>query len=348
MPSNTIFEAKASVDQLHGMIERCYQEISSGLETLEHRELRRSDGLPVNSYSESDTSSNVTVKGPSTHRIVPEPVANPCRKNMLYDFTEALRRSGVYRRNNALDTGRLSVYSKDRCSMTWSCLSGVSWAEVSNMSVIGLPIMLEDVYNPSRFSQTWSINPVVSNCPATGSQDQKKVSGLSGPSGPASFAYNAERIHKNRHAIALPDDCDIFQDSYDETTAMVSARAEALSRAIPLPPPHGLNISQCEKCTKPFGVDAIRRSLDSGVFNCTSCQRFTYFCITCGVKVQDIGRPALSFQRFFCLPCSGYSHCIENKYRSKLFGNLNRECWKDLQRMDTISASKGQDLCKPP
>ncbi len=154
--STTIVEAKASVDQLHGMIERCYEEMSSRLNRLELRDLERPNGFPVDSHFQSDASSIMTTKGPSASFPIPEPASTSFCQNVLCDFAKILQDSWVYRRNNALDASRLSVYSKDHCSMAWSCLSSGSWAEVSNISVIELPILVNELYNPLRSSQTWS------------------------------------------------------------------------------------------------------------------------------------------------------------------------------------------------
>lgn len=145
------------------MIERCYKEMSFRMNKLELRDLRQSNGLPVDAYSYGDASSIMTTEGPSTTSTLPEPASNPSKENILCDFAETLRKSWVYLRNNALDSSRCSVHSKDHCSMTWSCLSGLSWAEVSNISVIELPVMLDEVYNPLRSLQTWSNNHIEPN-----------------------------------------------------------------------------------------------------------------------------------------------------------------------------------------
>ena len=68
-------------------------------------------------------------------------------------FLDDLKRSWVYRRNAAF---RLSTFSSDRHSTTWSCLSDMTVSEVSNISVFSLVITVEEVNNPHRLSQTWS------------------------------------------------------------------------------------------------------------------------------------------------------------------------------------------------
>lgn len=72
------------------------------------------------------------------------------------DFVNVLKRSWVYSRNAAF---RQSTFSSDRHSTTWSCLSDLTVSEVSNISVFGLVITVEEVNNPHRLSQTWSNDP---------------------------------------------------------------------------------------------------------------------------------------------------------------------------------------------
>ena len=73
------------------------------------------------------------------------------------EFLDELKRSWVYSRNSAF---RMSAFSTDRHSTTWSCLSSLSLSEVSNISVFGLAITMEEVNNPQRQSQTWSNDQV--------------------------------------------------------------------------------------------------------------------------------------------------------------------------------------------
>lgn len=143
------------MDRLHGMIERCYKEVSSRVEALEIQD-RRPDQDWEYTDDKDDTSSIRTVTGPSTEppNVAPGSICSGAIS--VSDYVNSLQQSWVYRRNNALDASRLSVFSRDGCSMAWSCLSGISWAEVSNISIIGLPILIDEVYNPTRAGQTLS------------------------------------------------------------------------------------------------------------------------------------------------------------------------------------------------
>lgn len=156
--STTMMEAKSSVDRLHEMIERCYQEMSSRLGALESRESRLSDGFLTCHQQESDTSSVRTIKAAPSQIAQSELDPTTSRDILTSDFTDILQKSWVYRRNKALDVSCSSLYSRDTCSMAWSCLSDLSLAEVSNISIIGLPISVDEVCNPLRSTQTWSNN----------------------------------------------------------------------------------------------------------------------------------------------------------------------------------------------
>lgn len=143
------------MDRLHGMIERCYKEMSSRVEALELQD-RRPEQNWVHTDDEDDTLSIRTVTGPFTEPPNVAPGSICSGATSAPDYVNSLQHSWVYRRNNALDASRLSVFTRDNCSMAWSCLSGNSWAEVSNISIIGLPILTDEVYNPSRAGRTLS------------------------------------------------------------------------------------------------------------------------------------------------------------------------------------------------
>ncbi|KAL8994337.1 MAG: hypothetical protein Q9169_005664 [Polycauliona sp. 2 TL-2023] len=112
----------------------------------------------VTSCSENGEHSINTVKATWAKKDTPK--AQPNIDAMALDLTEALEQSWVYRRNNALDSSRDSVFSRDGHSMSWSCLSVFSCAEISNISVISLPITINELENSLRSTQTWVANPV--------------------------------------------------------------------------------------------------------------------------------------------------------------------------------------------
>ena len=78
---------------------------------------------------------------------------------VLFDFSNDLQRSRVYRRNQALCEPVISVITNSVYSLGWSIFSDLSLSEVSNISVINLAITDRETLNPTRSSQTWSTQP---------------------------------------------------------------------------------------------------------------------------------------------------------------------------------------------
>ena len=132
----------------------CYYEMATRLQTLESRDLERLScvnlkkeyrDIPLDTSSEEHLSPDMDGSVRSALKDRNESIGE--------GFVDVLKRSWVYRRNAAF---RLSTFSSDRHSTTWSCLSEISVSEVSNISVLGLVITVEEVNNPHRQSQTWS------------------------------------------------------------------------------------------------------------------------------------------------------------------------------------------------
>ena len=72
------------------------------------------------------------------------------------DFLDDLQNSRVYRRNQAFRRSTFSALTDSVYSTGWSLLSGMSMAEVSDISVINLAIIDGELFNPRRSLQTWS------------------------------------------------------------------------------------------------------------------------------------------------------------------------------------------------
>lgn len=155
--SDTIVQAKTSVDRLHDIVNKCYQEMSTRLHALELRELQRM------SYAASVLDDNTSIRSntfvPYNHPSSELNMELASENGTIApEYWEELKRSWVYRRNSAF---RMSTFSTDRHSTTWSCLSALSLSDVSNISVFGLAITMEEVNNPQRQSQTWSNDHVI-------------------------------------------------------------------------------------------------------------------------------------------------------------------------------------------
>ena len=72
-------------------------------------------------------------------------------KTRIHDFEPELKSSRPYRR---IELGHSdSVFSlKETHSTSWSCLSGLSLADISDVSVISLAITLSEVYKPAYYT----------------------------------------------------------------------------------------------------------------------------------------------------------------------------------------------------
>ena len=148
--SHTITEAKRSVVRLHKLVERCYSEMSSRLQALEVLDLQKGNASWT---SKDDTESLATIRA---HR--PDLSAEEVMESGLehFDFLDELRRSRVYKRNEAFRTSVISALTNSVYSLGWSFFSDLSMAELSNISVINLAVIEGEVFNPGRSSQTWS------------------------------------------------------------------------------------------------------------------------------------------------------------------------------------------------
>ncbi|KAI4104966.1 MAG: hypothetical protein LQ339_003583 [Xanthoria mediterranea] len=329
--SNTILEAKSSVDRLHATIERCYQEMSSRIEALELRNGRSSDGYPLHHRSESDTSSVMTIEGPKSVSSKPERASNTPNGILASEFTEILRKTWVYRRNKALDVSGSSLYSRDTCSMTWSCLSDLSWAEVSNISVIDLPISVDEVHNPLRSSQTWSKNTVDPVWPVTS------------PVGLAANTQAAAKLPTHGPAVEPPafgvdirdSDVDLSPwESCSENTMESRASSHEQNSC-------HLNRSRCKICDTLLHSGSSPVILGDGSLICNNCASD---CNSCGKKME--GPTILTGDLAFsagCLQCHNCAMKIADfKYARTSQG---RVFW--MKRYDTRMACRRRKFSAP-
>ena len=74
-----------------------------------------------------------------------------------FEFSADLQNSRVYKRTKgAWRNSAFSVSVNSTFTGNWSSLSGLSLADVSVVSVINLPITLDELFNSRRLTQTWS------------------------------------------------------------------------------------------------------------------------------------------------------------------------------------------------
>lgn len=156
--SNTILEAKVSIDRLHVLMEDYHKDMVSRVQDLEQRE-RRWLGDESQALEQEDNASIKTVTGNSPDFSSFEFGFAESGSVTDIGFIEDLENSWVYKRNRGCRETASAFSITDAHSTTWSCLSSLSIAEISNISVISLPITVNEVFNSRRFSQTWSGNP---------------------------------------------------------------------------------------------------------------------------------------------------------------------------------------------
>ena len=95
-----------------------------------------------------DTESIMTVRGPLTD--AQNARSSDQRQTLEYSFDQDLNTSRPYTR--AMQNHRASsTTSSEIHTMGWSCLSGLSLAEVSNISVINLPFCPQELWNGHRY-----------------------------------------------------------------------------------------------------------------------------------------------------------------------------------------------------
>lgn len=113
------------------------------------------DATPAPSLAESstadDTESIVTIRGPVTDEQNFK--SSDQRQVFGYSFDQDLNTSRPYTR--ALQKhGAWSTTSSETHTMGWSCLSGLSLAEISHISVINLPFSPQELWNGHRYFET--------------------------------------------------------------------------------------------------------------------------------------------------------------------------------------------------
>ena len=141
MNSNSIDEASTSVKRLTDVVHQVLesnQDMSRRLKSLEN----------FSSMAEDTSSETVTLVNDSNQSA--HKAQEPAR-----EFEEDLRSSRVYGRM-ASKAKRASVASS-HLSNGWSFLSTASLSDVSNISVISLPISAKSLWNSHRYSHVGHI-----------------------------------------------------------------------------------------------------------------------------------------------------------------------------------------------
>ena len=138
------------MDRLVKVVESSYQDMSSRIQRLECSTLKFFSSN--DSVCEDDSASIMTV---TKENFDPGSSAERTSKLSYSDFVADLEKSWVYKRNNAFRASGFSRSTASAYSTHWSIFSGISTAEVSNISIINLVISESETFNPKRDSQTW-------------------------------------------------------------------------------------------------------------------------------------------------------------------------------------------------
>ena len=163
--SASVGEAQASVNELTtiiGHLLESNQELSRRMTRLEQQSIGRSPSTIVTiagrdaflspSVPEAnpteDAESIVTIKGPVPDSQNAE--NSELRRTFGFTFDQDLNTPRPYTRAMKRQTG-CSTASSEIHTMGWSCLSGVSLAEVSQTSVINLLLCPQDLWNGSHY-----------------------------------------------------------------------------------------------------------------------------------------------------------------------------------------------------
>ena len=138
------------MSRLFTLVENHYQEMSFRLHTLERHESEQTDDYSVLEHDAISTVPIVTEDSDAMGSIL------KTSGTRNFDFTEDLQNSWVYKRNCAFRESGLSFLTRSMFASRWSCLSALSMADLSNISVFNLPVTENEVFNVHRSSQTWS------------------------------------------------------------------------------------------------------------------------------------------------------------------------------------------------
>ena len=139
------------MDRLCTSVDTFYQEILNRLRILEHSHCQQSSTMStvLNQQNMDGVSRNSPMS--SSEDI---PASNgpygPSETAFGYAFDQDLQNSIVYRRI-AFRRSVSSFHSRETHTTTRSILSGLSFADVSQISVIGLAITSEEVYKPLQY-----------------------------------------------------------------------------------------------------------------------------------------------------------------------------------------------------
>ncbi|MCJ1250936.1 hypothetical protein MMC30_008164 [Trapelia coarctata] len=133
-----------SVDGLRNTVNESYSDILTKLEKMEqHQACQQSNPSSVFGEAIEDSAITTTIKGVSHEEGGPPQV-------FRFAFDTDLWGSRVYRKI-PYGVSSISLHTRSAHITSWSILSGLSMADMSQVSVLSLAIGLKEVYNPTHY-----------------------------------------------------------------------------------------------------------------------------------------------------------------------------------------------------
>lgn len=149
-------EATTSIETLTNLVQQVLQssqEMSTRLSSLEgllQAQTKDSSSATDHRDDDDDDVSTIIPRRPILSTV--KETVDVENKRSMFDFDDDLQGSRVYVR--ALRRKSFRSLRSDSKSFGWSCLSERSMADVSNISVISLPICGAELNNPEHYSLT--------------------------------------------------------------------------------------------------------------------------------------------------------------------------------------------------
>ena len=330
--SETFVEAKLSVDRLVKLVNEQYQEMTSRVHALERNGLNRLTAAPSALRGYGDLLES-KVQGDLWSSPANDPASAADADAAEFSFWEELEKSRVYRN---ITTARTSTFSIDQCTMTLSCLSSFSLAEVSQLSVINLAVSAEEVYNPHRLSQSWSNEQSTTN--PLGSLPLQAKTAIDG----TTLDYPHTRLKppvRPARSNSNSSSINTLVNEVSNRPSSVGISSAPNSEAIPVlsdlhlhesAPAWQHDFFRCTVCTVSLKYDESYLT-SIGPLKCDFCE---YNCSLCHKNIED--RAILSEDHAFCTTCLSCSKCKkvieDSKYTRTAEGMFCMTCHESYMR----------------
>ncbi|KAI4159715.1 MAG: hypothetical protein LQ342_006330 [Letrouitia transgressa] len=156
---SSIEDARGAVDQLTGIVRELLESNRDTYERLGRIESKNLETITISSRTTHDlVHESITEDDESavtTRRLKtgspPQNAHEIATSNYTFDFEQLLESSRPYVRASKRPQPPASATSSTIQTLGWSCLSGISLAKVSNISIIELTVDKEQLWNSTRY-----------------------------------------------------------------------------------------------------------------------------------------------------------------------------------------------------